>query len=67
MPKKNILWWIKSARKADTRAARVSTTVGLAAENRMANHPRGRDKAQSDALEPITKPMATAAMPNEAC
>ena len=42
--KKNILWWIKSARKPDTRAARISRTVDLAAGNRMANHPNGRDK-----------------------
>ena len=42
--KKNILWWIKSARKPDTRAARISKTVELAAENRMANHPKGRDE-----------------------
>ena len=42
--KKNILWWIKTARKPETRAARVSKTVELAAENRMANHPKGRDR-----------------------
>lgn len=42
--KKNILWWIKTARKPETRAARISKTVQLAAENRMANHPKGRDK-----------------------
>ena len=42
--KKNILWWIKTARKPDTRAARISKTVQLAEENRMANHPKGRDK-----------------------
>ena len=41
--KKNILWWIKSARKPGTRADRISRTVELAAENRMANHPQGRD------------------------
>ena len=41
--KKNILWWIKSARRPETRAARISGTVELAAENRMANHPQGRD------------------------
>ena len=41
--KKNILWWIKSARKPETRAARIARTVELAAENRMANHPAGRD------------------------
>lgn len=42
--KKNILWWIKSARRPETRATRVAKTVGMAAENRMANHPAGRDK-----------------------
>ena len=42
--KKNILWWIKSARRPKTRATRISKTVGLAAQNRMANHPAGRDK-----------------------
>ncbi len=42
--KKNILWWIKSARTAPTRARRINTTVERAAENRMANHPRGRDQ-----------------------
>ena len=42
--RKNILWWIKSARKPETRAARVSKTVELAAENRMANHPAVRDR-----------------------
>ena len=42
--RKNILWWIKSARKPETRAARVSKTAELAAENRMANHPAGRDR-----------------------
>lgn len=42
--RKNILWWIKSARKPDTRAARIARTAELAAENRMANHPAGRDR-----------------------
>ena len=42
--KKNILWWIKSARKSETRVARVAQAVELAAENRMANHPKGRDQ-----------------------
>ena len=42
--KKNILWWIKSARRPETRATRIEKTVGMAAENRMANHPAGRDK-----------------------
>ncbi len=42
--KKNILWWIKSARRLETRAARISKTVGMAAENRMANHPAGHDR-----------------------
>ncbi len=43
--KKNILWWIKSARKPETRTARVAKTAELAAQNRMANHPAGRDRA----------------------
>ena len=47
---KNILWWIKSARRSGTRAARVARTVELAAENRMANHPTGRDR------EPTPRP-----------
>ena len=42
--KKNILWWIKSARRPETRATRIAKTVGMAQENRMANHPAGRDK-----------------------
>ena len=42
--KKIILWWIKSARKPETRARRIARTVELAAENRMANHPEGRDQ-----------------------
>ena len=42
--KKNILWWIKSARRSETRAPRVSKTVEMASENRMANHPKGRDR-----------------------
>ncbi len=42
--KKNILWWIKSARRPETRATRIAKTVAMAAENRMANHPAGRDK-----------------------
>ena len=41
--KKNILWWIKSARKPETRAARIARTAELAVQNRMANHPAGRD------------------------
>ena len=35
--KKNILWWIKSARRSETRAERIAKTVRLAAENRLAN------------------------------
>ena len=44
--KKNILWWIKSARKPETRAARVAKTAELAAQNRMANHPVGRGRGR---------------------
>ena len=42
--KKNMLWWIKSAKKPETRSDRVEKLVRLAAQNRMANHPAGRDK-----------------------
>lgn len=42
--KKNILWWIESARRPETRAARVRRAAELAARNRMANHPAGRDR-----------------------
>ncbi len=41
---KNILWWIKSAKTSPTRTRRISTTVERALENRMANHPKGRDQ-----------------------
>ncbi len=41
--KKNILWWIKSAKTDTTRQRRIDQTVELATENRMANHPKGRD------------------------
>ena len=50
--KKSILWWIKTARRAETRAARVSKTVELAAENRMANHPKGRDRGPALRMMP---------------
>ena len=40
----NTLWWIKSARRPETRAARISKTFELASENRMANHPKGPDR-----------------------
>lgn len=48
---KNILWWIKSARKPETRAARISKTVQLAAQNRMANHPTGRDQGPTQSSQ----------------
>lgn len=38
--KKNILWWIQSAKRPETRAARVAETVRLAAVNKRANHYR---------------------------
>lgn len=38
--KKNILWWITSAKRPETRAKRVAETVELAAQNRRANHYR---------------------------
>ena len=42
--KKNILWWIKSAGKPETRAARIAVAADMAATNRMANHPKGREQ-----------------------
>ena len=50
--KKNILWWIKTAKKPETRAARIEKTVRLAAQNRMANHPAGRDKGPTPRPSP---------------
>ena len=41
--KKAILWWIKTAKRPETRAGRIAETVGAAAQNRMANHFAGRD------------------------
>lgn len=38
--KKNILWWIQSARQAATRTKRIEETVKLAAINKKANHYR---------------------------
>ena len=38
--KKNILWWIASARRPETRAKRIEETVRLAAQNIKANHYR---------------------------
>lgn len=38
--RKNILWWIASAKRPETRAKRVAETVRLAAENKRANHYR---------------------------
>ena len=40
--KKNILWWIASAKKAETRARRVAETARMAADGRRANHPEDR-------------------------
>ncbi len=41
--KKAILWWIKTAKRPETRAGRIAETVSAAAQNRMANHFAGRD------------------------
>ncbi len=41
--KKAILWWIKTAKRPETRAGRIAETVSAAAQNRMANHFVGRD------------------------
>ncbi len=38
--KKNILWWIESAKRPETRAKRVEETVRLAEQNIKANHYR---------------------------
>ncbi len=38
--KKNILWWIASAKQPATRQKRIEETVTLAAQNRKANHYR---------------------------
>ncbi len=37
---KNILWWIESAKRPETRAKRIAETVELAAKNIKANHYR---------------------------
>jgi uncharacterized protein YdeI (YjbR/CyaY-like superfamily) len=38
--KKNILWWIGSAKQPATRSKRIEETVSLAAKNIKANHYR---------------------------
>lgn len=38
--KRNILWWIESAKRKETRAKRIDETVRLAAQNIRANQPR---------------------------
>lgn len=38
--KKNILWWIQSAKQPATRSKRIEETVALAAVNKKANHYR---------------------------
>jgi uncharacterized protein YdeI (YjbR/CyaY-like superfamily) len=38
--KRNILWWIASAKRPETRQKRIEETVRLAAENIKANHYR---------------------------
>jgi uncharacterized protein YdeI (YjbR/CyaY-like superfamily) len=38
--RKNILWWIRSAKRPETRAKRVAEAVDLAARNLRANHYR---------------------------
>jgi uncharacterized protein YdeI (YjbR/CyaY-like superfamily) len=40
--KKNILWWIKSAKQPATRQKRITETVRLAQHNVRANHPEAR-------------------------
>jgi uncharacterized protein YdeI (YjbR/CyaY-like superfamily) len=41
--KKNILWWIASAKRPETRTKRIEETVRLAAIDKRANHPVDRD------------------------
>jgi len=38
--KKNILWWIESAKRSETRAKRIAETVSMAEKNLRANHYR---------------------------
>lgn len=40
--KKGILWWIKSAKRPQTRQKRIAETAFLAAHNIRANHPEAR-------------------------
>ncbi|MEM8788521.1 MAG: YdeI/OmpD-associated family protein [Pseudomonadota bacterium] len=42
--RRGILEWINAARRAETRTRRVADTARLAAANRKANHPAGRDR-----------------------
>lgn len=42
--RRGILEWIQSAKRAETRAARIAQTVTKAALNLKANHPEGRDR-----------------------
>lgn len=42
--RKNILWFIISAKKPETRAARIETTARLAAQGIRANHPEARGR-----------------------
>ena len=41
--KKSLLWWIKSAKRPETRDKRVRQTVEYAARNLRANHPEARE------------------------
>lgn len=50
--RRGILEWITNAKRPETRAARIATTVSLAAENRKANHPAGRDAGPRRSVEP---------------
>jgi uncharacterized protein YdeI (YjbR/CyaY-like superfamily) len=42
--RKAILWWVVSAKRADTRARRVATTARLAADGIRANHPEAQGR-----------------------
>lgn len=46
--KRGILEWIKNAKQETTRASRILETAHKAAQNRKANHPKGRDAGPTE-------------------
>lgn len=50
--RKQILWWIYSAKREETRATRVERTASLAARNERANQPRPTTKTDQPAASP---------------